>query len=224
MTDGRCTRALDAIHQDILRMGTLVEEAICNADRALSQQDLDLAHRVVAGDDTIDDLEQDIEAACVSLIALRRPLAGDLRAVTTALKVVTDLERMGDHATDIAEIALKIGAEPLIKPLIDIPRMSNMARQMVHESLDALVRRDAALARKVCQDDDPVDALYRDLYNELLVFTMHGGDTVRAGQALSLLFVARYLERIADHATNIAEQVVYLVTGERVKKKHEAQQ
>jgi phosphate transport system protein len=214
--DGRCSQELEAIHHDILRLGTLVEEAIYNADRALSEQDIPLATNVIDGDDTIEDLERDIEAACVTLLALKRPLAGDLRAVTTALKVITDLERMGDHATDIAEIALKIGEERLIKPLIDIPRMSSMARQMVHESLDAFVRRDITLAQKVCQDDDPVDDLYAELYDELLIFTMQGDDTVRSKQALNLLFVARYLERIADHATNVAEGVIYLVTGERV--------
>lgn len=197
-------------------MGTLVEEAIYDADRALSHQDLALAQRVVEGDEAIDELERHIEASCVRLLALKRPLASDLRAVTTALKVITDLERMGDHATEIAGIALKIGSDPLIKPLIDIPHMSAMARQMVHESLDAFVRRDVDLARKVCQDDDPVDKLYFGLYDELLGFIMQGEDTLRAGQALSLLFVARFLERIADHATNIAERVIYLVTGERV--------
>lgn len=199
-------------------MGTLVEEAIYDADRALSHQDLALARQVVDGDGKIDELERRIEASCVRLLALKRPLASDLRAVTTALKVITDLERMGDHATEIAGIALKIGSEPLIKPLIDIPRMSAMARQMVHESLDAFVRRDVALAEKVCQDDDPVDKLYAELYDELLGFIMQGTDAVRAGQALSLLFVARFLERIADHAANIAERVIYLVTGERVVK------
>lgn len=216
MKAGRCCRELETIHHDILGMGTLVEEAIYDADRALSHQDLALAQRVVEGDEAIDELERHIEASCVRLLALKRPLASDLRAVTTALKVITDLERMGDHATEIAGIALKIGSDPLIKPLIDIPHMSAMARQMVHESLDAFVRRDVDLARKVCQDDDPVDKLYFGLYDELLGFIMQGEDTLRAGQALSLLFVARFLERIADHATNIAERVIYLVTGERV--------
>jgi phosphate transport system protein len=216
MNHGRCAFELEAIHQDILRMGTLVEEAIFDADRALSGQDLNLAKKVIAGDDAIDDLEREIEAACVKLLALRRPLACDLRAVTTVFKVITDLERMGDHAHDIATIALRIGADRLIKPLIDIPRMSTLARQMAHESLDAFVRRDVALAQKVCQDDEPIDRLYTELYDELLGFTMQGNDTVRAGQALSLLFAARALERIADHATNIAERVIYLVTGTRV--------
>lgn len=216
MSHGRCATELEAIHQDILRMGTLVEEAIFDADRALSSQELTLAKKVIDGDDAIDDLEREIEAACVKLLALKRPLACDLRAVTTVFKVITDLERMGDHAHDIACIALRIGADRLIKPLIDIPRMSTMARQMVHESLDAFVRRDVALAQKVCNDDDPIDRLYTELYDELLVFIMQGKDTVRAGQALSLLFAARSLERIADHATNIAERVIYLVTGTRV--------
>lgn len=216
MNEGRCCQELEVIHHDILRMGTLVEEAVRDADRALSEQNLDLARTVIDGDEAIDELERTIEAGCVRILALKHPLASDLRAVTTALKVITDLERMGDHAADIAHIALKIGETPLIKPLIDIPHMSSLARQMVHQSLDAFVRRDVDLAQKVCQDDEPVDRLYSELYDELLGFIMHGDDAVRAGQALSLLFVARFLERIADHATNIAERVIYLVTGERV--------
>ncbi|HHW10064.1 MAG TPA: phosphate signaling complex protein PhoU [Firmicutes bacterium] len=214
MNEGRCRLELDAIHQYILRMGALVEEAIHNADKALMTQDLALARKVVAGDDDIDQLEKVIEALCLELLALKRPLAGDLRAVTTALKVITDLERMGDHATNIAEVALKLGEAPLIKPLIDIPRLSSMALQMVHSSLDAFVRRDVELAEKVCRDDLPVDRLYFELYDVLLGFIMEGGDKIRAGQALSLLLVARFLERIADHATNIAERVGYLVYGD----------
>lgn len=217
MNDGRCRRELERIHHDILRMGALVEEAIHDADRALMTQNLDLARQVVEADDAIDELERHIEAQCISLLALKRPLAGDLRTVTTAMKVITDLERMGDHATEIATITLKLGATPLVKPLIDIPRMSALALQMVHESLDALVRRDVALATKVCRDDDPVDELYGFVYDQLLGFIYKGGDKVRAGQALNLLFVARFLERIADHATNIAERVGYLVNGELLK-------
>lgn len=216
MNEGRCCHQLESIHHDILRMGTLVEEAIRDADRALSEQDLQLAESVIEGDTAIDGLERSIESDCTRILALRHPLAGDLRTVTTALKVITDLERMGDHATDIALITLRIGASPLIKPLVDIPRMSNLARQMVHESLDAFVRRDVPLAHKVCSDDDPVDKLYSELHDELLGFIVQGDNAVRAEQALNLLFVARYLERIADHATNIAERVIYLVTGERV--------
>lgn len=180
------------------------------------EQDLSLAESVIEGDKAIDDLERGIETDCIRILALRHPLASDLRTVTTALKVITDLERMGDHATDIALITVRIGVNPLIKPLVDIPRMSTLARQMVHESLDAFVRRDVALAEKVCGDDDPVDKLYSELHDELLGFIVQGDSAVRAEQALNLLFVARYLERIADHATNIAERVIYLVTGERV--------
>ncbi len=213
MSAGRCRQELDQIHHDILHMGTLVEKAIHDADRALINQDLGMAQRVVQADDAIDDLERHIEMECVDLLALKRPLAGDLRAVATALKVITDLERMGDHATEIAEITLKLGTDPLIKPLIDIPRMSALALQMVHESLDAFVRRDVALAAKVCRDDEPIDRLYEFVYDELLGFLFEGGDKVRAAQALNLLFVARFLERIADHATNIAERVSYLVKG-----------
>ncbi|MGI6081356.1 MAG: phosphate signaling complex protein PhoU [Limnochordia bacterium] len=216
MNEGRCCHQLESINDAILRMGTLVEEAIRDADRALSEQDLELAKSVVEGDKVIDDLERRIEGDCIRILALHHPLASDLRTVTTALKAITDLERMADHATAIALIALRIGANPLIKPLVDIPRMSTLARQMVHESLDAFVSRDTALAEKVRGEDDLIDKLYSELHDELLGLIIQGTDAANAQQALNLLFVAQHLERIADHATNIAERVIYLVTGERV--------
>ncbi|NLN19056.1 MAG: phosphate signaling complex protein PhoU [Firmicutes bacterium] len=216
MNEGRCCHQLEIIHDDILRMGTLVEEAIRDADRALSEQDLELAKSVIEGDKAIDNLERSIESDCIRILALHHPLASDLRTVTTALKVITDLERMADHATAIALIALRIGANPLIKPLVDIPRMSTLARQMVHESLDAFVSRNTELAQKVRSEDDLIDRLYSELHDELLGLIIQGTNTANAEQALNLLFVAQHLERIADHATNIAERVIYLVTGERV--------
>lgn len=216
MNEGRCCHQLEIIHDDILRMGTLVEEAIRDADRALSEQDLELAKSVIEGDKAIDNLERSIESDCIRILALHHPLASDLRTLTTALKVITDLERMADHATAIALIALRIGANPLIKPLVDIPRMSTLARQMVHESLDAFVSRNTELAQKVRSEDDLIDRLYSELHDELLGLIIQGTNTANAEQALNLLFVAQHLERIADHATNIAERVIYLVTGERV--------
>lgn len=216
MTRQSYLNQLEALKQDILRMGSLVEGGIHKAIASLKEQDLELARSVVDSDDLIDQMETDIEESCLQLIALQQPLAKDLRTVSTILKIITDLERMSDQAVNIAEVALRIGHDPLIKPLIDIPRMAEMAERMVRESLDSFVHEDLELARKVCNDDDPVDDLYSALFDELMGFVLAGGDMRRATQAINLLFVARYLERIADHATNIAERVIYMVSGERV--------
>ena len=207
---------LEALRQEILDMGTRVEEAIGQAVMSLSKQDLELAQKVMAGDDYIDFLESDIEDKCMLLIARQQPLARDLRIIGTGLKITTDLERVGDHAFDIAKIALGIGKQPLIKPLVDIPRMSAMAQKMVKDSLVAYINLDITLAEQVCADDDAVDDLYDQTFRELLTYMMEDPTTIK--QATQLLFVARYLERVADHATNIAEWVIYLVTGQRMRK------
>ena len=208
---------LEALRQEILDMGTRVEEAIGQAVMSLSKQDLELAQKVMAGDDYIDFLESDIEDKCMLLIARQQPLARDLRIIGTGLKITTDLERVGDHAFDIAKIALGIGKQPLIKPLVDIPRMSAMAQKMVKDSLVAYINLDITLAEQVCADDDAVDDLYDQTFRELLTYMMEDPTTIK--QATQLLFVARYLERVADHATNIGEWVIYLVTGQRMRKK-----
>lgn len=197
-------------------MGSMVEAAIHQSIRSLRDQDLELARAVIDSDDRLDDLEMKIEEDCLHLIALQQPLASDLRVISTILKTVTDLERMADYATNIAERTLWIGSRPLIKPLIDIPRMAETAQRMVRESLDAFVKRDVELAIKVCLDDEPVDELYAQLFDELMGFVEKGGEGHVAAQAMQLLFAARYLERIADHATNVGERVIYMVTGRRV--------
>jgi phosphate transport system protein len=207
---------LRALQEQILKMGGLVEEAVRRAVRSLADQDLEEAERIIEGDDMIDRVQQEIEEKSLKLIALQQPLARDLRTVTTILKVMIDLERIGDHAVNIALITRRIGHEPLIKPLIDIPRMADLTDRMLKGSLDALVRRDVALAEQICRSDDEVDELYSNLFDELIGFVLAGGEVHRATQAINLLFVARYLERIADHATNIAEGVIFLVTGRRV--------
>ncbi len=208
---------LEALRKEILEMGTLVSQAITDAVQSLSKQDMELAQRVMAGDDQIDNLEIDIEDKCMVLIARQQPLARDLRIIGTGLKITTDLERMGDHAFDIAQITLRIGKQPLIKPLVDIPRMAEMAQKMLRDSLDAYINMDISLAEQVCLDDDNVDHLYQQVFRELLTFMMEDPHTI--GQATQIIFVARYLERIADHATNIAEWIIYLVTGQRMRKK-----
>ncbi|WP_378955320.1 phosphate signaling complex protein PhoU [Pelosinus sp. sgz500959] len=208
---------LESLRQEILKMGTQVEEAIGQAVMSLTKQDLEMAKVVMAGDDDIDHMESDIEDKCMLLIARQQPLARDLRIIGTGLKITTDLERVGDHAFDIAKITLSIAKQPLIKPLVDIPRMSEMAQKMLKDSLLAYINLDITLAEQVCVDDDAVDDLYHQTVRELLTYMMEDPTTIK--QATQLLFVARYLERVADHATNIGEWVIYLVTGQRMRKK-----
>ena len=193
----------------------MVEEAIHLSVESLAGQDLKLAQKIIDGDDQIDELALKIEEDCIRLIALQQPIAKDLRVIATILKTVVDLERIADHATDIAEITIRIGNDSLIKPLIDIPKMAKMAESMAHDSLKAFVERDIEFARKICMRDDEIDKLYETLFNELTGFVLSGGESGRTVQAVNLLFAARYLERVADHATNIGERVIYLVTGQR---------
>jgi len=208
---------LEALRQKILEMGTRVEQAIDQAVSSLVKKDFEMARRVMDGDDYIDNLESEIEDKCIVLIARQQPLARDLRIISTGLKITTDLERVGDHAFDIAKITLEIGDEILIKPLVDIPRVSAMAQKMLSDSLVAYINLDITLAEQVCADDDAVDDLYAQMFRELLTYMMEDPTTIK--QATQLLFVARYLERVADHATNIAEWVIYLATGQRMRKK-----
>ena len=208
---------LEMVRQDLVRMGQVVRDAIKDAVTALAKRDKALAQQVMDGDDIIDAMQVDIEDRCIALIALQQPVATDLRILGTGLKITTDLERIGDHAFDIAKIVLLIGDEPLIKPLVDIPRMAEMAQSMLNDSLQAYLNLDIQLAEKVCRDDDMVDQLYNQVFRELLTYML--ADPHKINQATQLIFVARYLERIADHSTNVAEWVIYLVTGERLRKK-----
>ncbi|HSW35641.1 MAG TPA: phosphate signaling complex protein PhoU [Candidatus Limnocylindrales bacterium] len=200
--------------QDKLQeMGSLVEEAIARSIQALKTQDMELAKAVIAGDDAIDKLELEIEDKCLEIIATQQPMAKDLRRVATLFKMISDLERMADYATDISKITLRIANQPLIKPLVDIPRMALLSQKMVKQSLDAYVREDVELATAVGLDDDEVDKLFGQIFRELLTIMMENPRTIT--QATLLLFVSRWLERIADHATNIAEEVIFLVTGDK---------
>lgn len=208
---------LQILRQDLLNMGQVVQNAIRNAVDALARRDKELARRVMEGDDLIDAMQVDIEDRCIALIARQQPVAKDLRILGTGLKITTDLERIGDHAFDIAKIVLLIADEPLIKPLVDIPRMAIMAQSMLEDSLQAYLSLDIQLAEKVCRDDDMVDQLYHQVFRELLTYMLE--DPKKINQATQLIFVARYLERIADHSTNVAEWIIYLVTGERLRKK-----
>lgn len=208
---------LESLRKDLQIMGTMVSEAIQDAVQSLAKQDEALARQVIAGDDTIDKLEQDIEDKCMVLIARQQPMAKDLRIIGTGLKITTDLERMGDHAYDIANVTLRLANQPLMKPLVDIPRMANRVQKMLSDSLEAYVNLDIALAEKICQADDEVDNLCQQVFRELLTFMMESPRTI--SQAMQLIFVARFLERIGDHCTNIAEWTIYLVTGQRRRKK-----
>ncbi|MDY6827454.1 MAG: phosphate signaling complex protein PhoU [Bacillota bacterium] len=204
---------MSGLQEKLQYMGSLVEEAIALSIESLKKQDSDLAGTVIEGDDRIDDLEQEIEEKCLEVIATQQPMARDLRRVATLFKMINDLERMADYATNIAKITRRIGHQPLIKPLVDIPRMAFLSQKMVKQSLDAYVREDVDLALTVGTDDDEVDHLFGQIFRELLTIMMENPKTIT--QATQLLFVGRWLERISDHATNIAEEVIFLVTGEK---------
>src|SRR6478672_8765351 len=203
------------LKSQILRMGGLVEAQIEGAIKALVDRDADLASRIIEGDALVNRMDVEIDENCMRLLALQAPAARDLRFVTTAMKISTELERMSDIAENISERVIELNEEPQLKPYIDIPRMANWTMMMVRESLDAFVRSDAALARKVCADDDFVDNLTHQLFRELLSFMIENPGTIT--RAIRLTFIGKYLERIADHATNVAELVVYLVEGKIIR-------
>lgn len=206
-------KSLKELEQEILRMGSLVEQAIFNAVDSLAQKDPSIAQKVITGDELINQKELDIEDLCIKLIATQQPMAKDLRRIGAGFKIITDLERMGDHAVDIAKITVRLDGQPLIKPLIDIPRMAKLSQEMVRDSLDSYVKSDMNLAKNLKTKDDEIDHLYASLFDELFEFMARDASTIQ--QATYLLFVGRYIERIGDHATNIGERVIYLVTGER---------
>ncbi|CAI8035865.1 Phosphate-specific transport system accessory protein PhoU homolog [Geodia barretti] len=195
-------------------MGSMVEKAIGRSLEALKNRDLLMAEEVVRDDDIIDDKQYEIEEKCIDLIATQQPMAVDLRTLVTVMHLAGELERMGDYAEGIAKISLMMGDEPPLKPLIDIPRMATMASDMLRRSLDAFVNRDVVSSMVVRNDDDEIDALYEQVYRELLTFML--GDPTVIRRATYLLWAAHNIERIADRTTNIAENVIYMVTGERI--------
>jgi len=205
---------LEKLNQELLKMGSMVEEAIHKAVTSLAESDVELAKEVKENDDAIDDFEVAIEKKCIRLIALQQPVAKDLRTIGMISKIITDLERMGDYAYNIARITTEIANEPLIKPLVDIPRMTKITQEMVRECLDAFVNLDIEKAKEVAAMDEEVDRINDQILRELLTYMMEDASTIT--QATRLMFAGRYLERIADHATNICERIVYMVTGERV--------
>ena len=204
-------RHLRGLQDELLTLGSMVEKAIMRSLDALKTRDLDLSREIVIQDDEIDRRRFQLQEECIELIATQQPMAGDLRAIVAILQMASELERMGDYAEGIAKISLLIGDEPLLKPLVDTPRMAVVATDMLRKALGALVNRDANIAHELADQDNEVDALYDQVYHELLVYMLEDPRTIK--RATHLLWVAHNLERIADRATNIAEQVVYAVTG-----------
>lgn len=212
MVRERFTQKILDVKQKVLKMGALVENIIDTSVTAMKTQDLDLARNVLKKDDEIDQLELEIEKDCMMLLALQQPLAKDLRTIASVLKIITDLERMGDNAVNIAEVILEIGEEPILNSLKDIPRMADIAQKMLKMSLDAFVNEDIALAEKAAEKDEDVDRLYETVINDFLNIIAEKRELTKQGT--KLLFLGRYLERIADHSTNICERTIYMITGE----------
>ncbi len=204
---------LQDLQDQVLALGSMVEKAVVKSLEALKQQDIGLARRVVQEDNLINEQRFAIEEKCIHLLATQQPMAIDLRTIVAVLQMAVDLERMGDHAEGIGRITVLIGDQPLIKPLVDIPRMATLALDMLRRSLDAFLERDIEKAKQVCLDDDEVDDLHDQVYNELLTYMLR--DPRNITQATYLTWVAHNLERIADRCTNICEQVVFVETGRR---------
>ena len=215
VTETQFQKELEKLKENLLKMAALVEEAISNSVQSLVQRDTDLANKTFDGEDRINRMENEIEDMCLKLLALRQPMAVDLRFITSAMKITTDLERMGDQAVNIAERAVSLNQEPQLKPYIDIPRMAEIVQSMVRDVLDSFVKSDSNLARSVCARDDLVDGLNQQVFRELLTFMISEPTTIQ--RAVHLMIVCRCLERIADHATNIAEDVIFVVDARVIK-------
>lgn len=203
---------LQALRNKVIRLGSMVDTAIGRSMQALKERDQSLAHQIIAEDEQINELRFEIEKDSVILIARQQPNAHDLRLIVAAMNIVLDLERMGDHASGIATIVLRMGEEPLVKPLIDLPRMTEISQEMLHASLDAFTEENTNKAKAVTERDDEVDQLYNQIFRELVTFILEDPRTVT--RAMYLLFCAHNVERIADRVTNICERVVFVSTGE----------
>lgn len=204
---------LKELENEMIKMGSIVEEAIYKSIKSLKDQDLELADEVMEEDDKIDDYEIELEEKTTQLIALQQPVAKDLRKIIVISKLATDLERIGDHASNIANMTKQIGDEPLIKPLIDIPRMTDIVTRRLRDSLEAFVNLDVEKAKEVAREDEEIDILDEQILRELITFMIE--DPSKIQQATSLMFISRFLERIGDHSTNVCERVIYMATGER---------
>lgn len=214
MSRSGLNRELMALQGELLRMGTLVEEQIYKAVKSMLTKDQALAQEVKAMDDVVDQMAMEMEHKCLSVIALQQPIARDLRSIGTVLRIIVDLERIADHAEDIADITISLMDQDYMKPLIDIPRMGDICQDMLKRSLKSYIEEDTALAWSLIEDEKTTHALYNQIFRELLAFMMEDPRTIN--QALSLLLAAGHLERIADHITNLGEMVVYMVDANRV--------
>lgn len=219
MMEGHIYKAFDLelkeLKERLLHEGGLVERAIQDAIKALLERTSDVARKVIEDDDSINALEVEIDEFCLRLLALRQPAARDLRFITTAIKINYDLERIGDMAVNICERVLELNQEPQLKPYIDLPTMASIVQNMVKESLDAFVKEDVQLALKVTQDDEKVDSYLDQIFRELLTYMMQDARTI--SRATRLLFISKNLERMADHAVNIAELVIFMVEGKIIR-------
>ena len=207
-------KELNLLNKELIKMGSLVEDRIKGAVEALINRDGNLARNIIERDVDVDNMERDIEAKCLKLILQQQPVAGDLRLISSILKMITDLERIGDHAQDISEVSLIFSSEKYIKELVHIPQMTEAAIYMVKKSIDAFVNRDINLAHEVIDFDDKVDQLFDIIKDELIVLIREDVNT--GEQAINFLMISKYLERIGDHAENIAEWVIFSITGEHV--------
>lgn len=204
-------RKMREIQNDLIMMGSMVEKAIHQSVTALKERDLDLAHRIIADDKKVDMKRFEIEDKCIQLIATQQPMASDLRTIISVFNIISEIERIGDHAEGIGKIVIMIGDEPPLKPLIDIPRMAEKTVDMLHRSLDSFINYDSETAKKIAAEDDEVDNLYDQVFRELISFMVEDPRTIT--RATRLIWVAHNLERSADRVTNICERVVYMVTG-----------
>ena len=214
-TDKRYEEELKTLREEILYMGGLVEDQIQKSIKSLVDRDSKLAEVIIERDHEVNRLDVGIDELCIRLLALHQPAGRDLRFITTGLKITTDLERIGDMAVNICERALELNQEPQLKPYIDIPRMAQIAQRMIQQSLDAFVREDTDLALRVCKDDSEVDQLNAQIFREIITFMIENPQTI--SRATKISSVSKYLERIADHATNIAEMVVFMVKGKSIR-------
>jgi phosphate transport system protein len=211
----RLDQDLERVRQLLLKMGGMVEGMVAKATQALLDRSHQLCTEVIAGDRDVDQLEIEIDELCHLILATKQPAAVDLRFLVAVMKINSDLERIGDSAVNIAQSAEQLNDQPPLKPYIDLPHLSELVQNMVRKALDAFVRRDARMATEVCQSDDAVDGLYKQLFRELLTYMIEDPKTV--SRALHLLLISRNMERIADHATNIAEDVIYYVEGRDIR-------
>ena len=203
---------LDRLQGEVLALGSMVEEALVQSVETLKQRDFTASRRLIAGDRAINERRYAIEEATITLIATQQPMAGDMRLLAAILEVVTELERMGDYASGIAEIAVRLADQPHLKPLVDVPRMTDIDQEMIRASLEAYVNQDPDLALETAKRDEEIDRLYDQIYRELLTYMLE--DPKNITRATHLLWVAHNLERIADRVTNICERVIFMTTGE----------